>query len=156
MEGIFVNRRTLTVVAALALAGCGGDSPLGPEARDAEFAASLGIDLADMTETPSGLFLRDDEEGAGDLARAGDLATVTFSLWIADGTSIEDGVFSFTLGAQEAIVGFDQAVTDMAVGGQRTVIIPATLAYGVRGNGTIPPNAVLVYELVLTDLVKPL
>lgn len=146
--------RTLTVAAALALTACGGDSPLGPEPRDAKYAASLGIDLADMTETPNGLFIRDDVVGTGVVAEAGDFATVTFSLWPADGTSIQSGVFPFTLGAQQAVVGFDQAVTGMAVGGRRTVIIPSTLAYGVAGNGPIPSNAVLVYELVLTDLDK--
>lgn len=149
-----MNRRAIIVVATLSLGGCGADNPLGPEARDAEYAASLAIDLTSMTETTSGLFFRDDVVGTGAVATAGDLATVTFSLWLADGTSIENGVFPFTLGVQEETVGFDQAVTGMAVGGQRTVVIPATLAYGVRGNGAVPPNAVLVYQLVLTDLVK--
>ena len=42
-------------------------------------------------------------------------------------------------------------VTGMKVGGIRRVIIPPSLAYGATGssNGTIPPNAALVFEILL-------
>ncbi len=43
----------------------------------------------------------------------------------------------------------------MRVGGERTAVIPANLAYGSVGNSGIPGNAVLVYELGLTAIRKP-
>lgn len=158
--------KTVGVAVALTLAfvACGDDpvdvgpNLLGPNPRDVEFVASLGIDLADMVETTSGLFYRDDVVGAGDdIAAAGDAATVGYVLWLVDGTSLGSGVFPFvlgTIGSGGAIAGFDEGVTGMRVGGERTLVIPAPLAYGSGGTPGIPGDAVLVYELALTALDK--
>ena len=150
------SRTTLGVALAVALviAACGG-SPLGPNPSDTEFDASLGIDLAAMTETASGLFYIDDPVGTGEIAAADDSVTVDFELWLSDATAIQSGVFSFILGAGQAIAGFDEGVTGMREGGERTLVIPASLAYGSEGVPGIPGDAVLVYEVGLTVVRKP-
>ena len=152
--------RTLGVVAAAALAivACGddpvgddplGDDPLGPNPRDVEFAASLGIDLDNMTETASGLFFRDDVVGTGPVVGSGDRATVTYSGWLPDGTLFDSGDFQFDV-PSGAIPGFGEGVTGMQVGGERTIVVPAALGYGSTGQGSIPSDAVLVFKLTLT------
>ena len=41
----------------------------------------------------------------------------------------------------------------MKVGGTRTLIIPADLAYGARGDGgLVPPNTALVFDVELLDV----
>ena len=42
----------------------------------------------------------------------------------------------------------------MKVGGIRRVIMPPSLAYGATGNGagTIPPNAALVFDILLGNV----
>ena len=151
------SRTTLGMALAvtLAIAAC-GDSPLGPDPSNTEFDASLGIDLSAMTETASGLFYIDDPVGAGEMAAAGDSATVDYEVWLADGTGIEAGTdFQFLVGGGSVIAGFDEGVTGMRVGGERTIVLPASLAYGSSGVGNIPGNAVLVYHLALTAVLKP-
>ena len=61
--------------------------------------------------------------------------------------------FRFRLGAGEVIKGWDQGVAGMAVGGQRRLVIPASLGYGQRGaGGVIPPGATLLFDIELLGI----
>jgi peptidylprolyl isomerase len=59
--------------------------------------------------------------------------------------------FKFALGKGSVIVGWDQGVLGMKVGGRRRITIPPMLAYGKRGaGGVIGPDETLVF---VVDLV---
>ena len=148
--------RALSVAAALTLAvtAC-GDNVFGPDPTGVQFAESLGIDLDAMTETPSGLFIRDDVEGTGEPAVLGDQVTLTYTGWLVDGEQFDSGTLMVTLGVTALIEGFTEGLVDMRVGGMRTIVIPADLGYGSQGQGGIPADAVLVFELAVTEVVKP-
>ena len=144
----------VTAIVTLALAACGGN-PFGPEPGDVVFADTLGIVLDDFTETASGLFYRDDVMGTGELAAIGDQVTLTYTGWLVDGTEFDslDGL-TFTLGVANLIAGFTEGGIGMQVGGTRTIVIPASLAYGSQRFESIPADAVVVFELIMTALVK--
>jgi FKBP-type peptidyl-prolyl cis-trans isomerase FkpA len=42
----------------------------------------------------------------------------------------------------------------MPVGSKFKFTLPANLAYGEQGAGSIPPNSVLVFEVELLEIVK--
>jgi FKBP-type peptidyl-prolyl cis-trans isomerase len=146
--------RTLGVAAALTLAllACGSNA-FGPTPRDAEFAASLGIDLDAMTETASGLFYVDEVVGTGPAAAAGDIATVAYTGWLPDAEEFDSSTgFTFQLGEPGIIDGFNEGVTGMQIGGVRTIVVPPSLGYGSEGRDPVPGDAVMVFELTLTAL----
>ncbi len=146
--------RTLGLAAAVtvALVACGGNA-FGPTPGDAEFAASLGIDLDAMTETASGLFYVDEVVGTGSAAATGDVATVTYIGWLPDATEFDSGTgFTFLIGAPGIIAGFSEGVTGMQSGGARTIVVPPELGYGSEGRLNVPGDAVMVFKLTLTAL----
>ncbi len=69
-------------------------------------------------------------------------------------TSKGRGPFEFVLGGGQVIPGWDQGFDGMKIGGRRRLTIPPHLAYGVdgAGNGIIPPNATLIFEMELLDV----
>ena len=54
-------------------------------------------------------------------------------------------------GLDMAILGFDNEIPPMNVGGKRRLLIPSPLAYAEEGNGPIPPNQDLTFELEILD-----
>jgi FKBP-type peptidyl-prolyl cis-trans isomerase FkpA len=100
--------------------------------------------------------------GTGTEATAGKRLSVNYTGWLynpsgTDGkgaqfdSSIGRAPFPFTLGAGQVISGWDRGVAGMRVGGQRRLVLPPELAYGSSGNGPIPPNATLVFDIELLD-----
>ncbi|KXS32902.1 MAG: Peptidyl-prolyl cis-trans isomerase [Candidatus Gallionella acididurans] len=116
------------------------------------------METGNMTE----LIKTDVKLGTGDLAIPGKLVSVHYTGWLYDASAPDhhgkkfdssrdrNEPFEFPLGAGRVIAGWDQGVAGMKVGGQRTLIIPASMGYGARGaGGVIPPNATLVFDVEL-------
>jgi FKBP-type peptidyl-prolyl cis-trans isomerase FkpA len=104
-------------------------------------------------------------EGGGAEAQAGQEVVVHYTGWLyepdADGdkgekfdSSVDRGdPFVFPLGGGRVIRGWDEGVAGMQVGGKRTLIIPADMAYGDRGAGAvISPGATLVFDVELLEI----
>ena len=98
--------------------------------------------------------------GDGVEAAPGKALTVNYTGWLYDpaktdskglqfDTSTTSSAFTFTLGGQQVIQGWDQGLVGMKVGGIRKLVIPSTLAYGGTRNQSIPPFATLVFEVEL-------
>ncbi len=111
-----------------------------------------------MQKTPSGLQYEDLVPGSGDSPKAGKKVTVHYTGWLTNGTKFDSSVdrnepFTFVIGAGQVIPGWDEGVMSMKIGGKRKLVIPPELGYGAAGaGGVIPPNATLVFEVILLDI----
>lgn len=61
-------------------------------------------------------------------------------------------LLTFTLGAGQAIRGFDEGVSLMHVGDKAEFLIPSALGYGTKAAGSIPANSVLRFEVEVIDV----
>ena len=130
----------------------------------------------------SGLQVRDVRVGREDgmQAEVGDQCSVHFTGKLQDGTVFDTSLnealkgnqvefkvkegddllgwdrgnpIMFVVGNGEVIAGWDEGVLGLRVGGIRELIVPPHLGYGEKGAGeTIPPNAVLHFEIELLDV----
>lgn len=148
MKSIFQLVASLTC--ALALTACGGG----------------GSDSPAPTAPAQPAFTKTDTVvGTGIEAAAGDNVTVNYTGWLYSATAAGNkgsqfdtstgrGAYTFTLGAKQVIAGWDQGVPGMKVGGKRTLVIPADLAYGSTGKGSIPPNAALIFDVEMVAIKR--
>jgi len=132
----------------------------GPSIDCATLATGLAAADSTLTVTPSGLKLRDQTVGTGATVNAGQLVAVHYSGCLTSGVKFDENsdaqsplAFRVGLTPPQVIKGFDEGMIGMKVGGRRQLVIPDSLAYGSTGNGSIPPNATLVFtvDLVATQ-----
>ena len=97
--------------------------------------------------------------GTGNSPKQGQTVVVHYTGWLTDGKKFDSSVdrgepFEFEIGVGQVIEGWDDGVASMKVGGKRKLTIPPDLAYGDSevGDGLIPANSTLVFEIELLEL----
>ena len=122
--------------------------------------AKLAELTAGATETASGLMYVIHKEGNGVKPEASQVVKVHYKGSLADGTVFDSSYdrnqpIEFPIGVGKVIPGWDEGISLLSEGGKATLIIPSSLAYGERGaGGVIPPNATLVFDVELIEIVK--
>jgi FKBP-type peptidyl-prolyl cis-trans isomerase len=155
------GKRTVTMPASLAYGTTGsGAIPAN---------AALVFDIELLAVDPNGwlgvtaLKTVDVTLGSGTAADTGKTVSVTYTGWLYDarlastkGTQFDSNVggtaLSFKVGSSQVIPGFEQGVQGMRPGGKRTITIPASLAYGSGGQGSIPGGAALVFDITVNSV----
>lgn len=111
----------------------------------------------EVTTTETGLQYEVLREGDGPVPTAADQAQLHYRGTLVDGTEFDTsyGGEPAVFGVGAVIPGFAEALQLMPVGSHYRVWIPSDLAYGPQGSGPIiGPNAVLVFEIELLDIVE--
>lgn len=103
---------------------------------------------------PSDLVIEDVVIGGGAVAASGDTVTVHYVGTLLNGTQFDSSYsrnqpFTFRIGANQVIQGWERGVPGMRVGGKRRLTIPPSLGYGNQANGPIPANSTLKFEIDL-------
>ena len=147
------------VIVAIIVLILAGNKNTAPNAAPANQTSQNETTMETKT-LPDGLQITDEVVGTGTEAVAGDTVTVNYVGTLTDGKVFDASAnhgnqgFSFVLGAGQVIRGWDEGVAGMRVGGKRKLVIPPSLGYGSQdvGNGLIPPNSTLIFEVDLLSV----
>jgi peptidylprolyl isomerase len=126
-----------------------GKQAQGPIPPNSEL--NFDVELLGVTKIPE-VTIIDERVGTGAVAEKGSKVNVVYKGTLRDGTVFDKGTISVVVGAGEVIKGWDKGIPGMKVGGKRKLVIPPELAYGKLGQGPIPPNSELTFEIELQDV----
>ncbi len=123
--------------------------------KEAEAFFAENANAEGVTQTDSGLQYKVLEEGEGAKPGADDTVTVHYRGRLLDGTEFDssyerDQPATFALNS--VIAGWTEALQLMSEGSKYELYIPSDLAYGPGGNGPIPPNSALIFEVELLEV----
>jgi FKBP-type peptidyl-prolyl cis-trans isomerase FkpA len=128
-----------------------------PAPLHGEFAPELAVEAEEMRHAGGGLWLRDLREGSGAEVGPRSEVVVVYTLWLADGTLVQDsrgageGV-RIRVGAGEALPGLERGLRGMRSGGRRQLVVPPHLAYGRAGTADVPPHSTLIFDIEVVDV----
>lgn len=121
-----------------------------------DFSKKQASSIQDITD----LKIQEIKVGSGSAeVEIGDTISVHYAGFLTDGRKFDSSYdrktpFSVEIGKGQVIKGFEQGVLKMRLGGKRRIFIPDSLGYGSKGQGPIPPNADLIFEVELLDIKK--
>jgi FKBP-type peptidyl-prolyl cis-trans isomerase len=153
-------RRRLMLLAVLGLAACNLDVPLGnptnapndPSQPDTEtFAANLNINISQMTKTSMGDYYKDLKVGGGATLTQPQVVIFSYETFLKTGVLV-DGAVNLQQDLSQVVRGLQDGMIGMQEGGERVVVVPSALAFGDLGKPPIPPNATLVFDVLLKTI----
>lgn len=138
----------------------GGESSSGSSAPAIPGPESFG-QYDKYKDDASALFV-DLRIGTGAEAKTGQTVAMVYKGWLTNGKLFDESktdpksgkiqAFQFVLGQGGVIVGWEQGIPGMKVGGIRRLVVPPSVGYGPGGHDPIPPNAVMVFDVQLAEV----
>jgi FKBP-type peptidyl-prolyl cis-trans isomerase FkpA len=109
-------------------------------------------------KTESGLIYKEITAGTGESPKATDTVKVHYRGTLTNGTEFDSSYKRSSpaeFGLNQVIPCWTEGVQKMKVGGKAQLICPSNLAYGERGQGSIPGGAALIFEIELLGITTP-
>jgi FKBP-type peptidyl-prolyl cis-trans isomerase len=129
--------------------------------KSAAESAALFAKLKDnknVVELPSGLRYEITKAGAGAFPKGTDTVKVHYTGTLVDGTVFDSSVQRndpLEIALNEVIPGWTEGIQKVNKGGKIKLYVPASLAYGDNGQGSVPPGSTLVFDVELLDILPP-
>lgn len=161
--GLFLVTSSAFAIVVIITAVTQNDQPADPAAQTQKNTPKnqlQGTKLTGFTPVASvpKLQVIDLQKGSGATVKPGASVVVDYTGALASTgvifESSKDSGQPVPINLSEVIAGWSQGVPGMKVGGTRRLLIPAALAYGPQGKGSIPPNAALVFDITVAKIAK--
>lgn len=129
------------------------------DAEDIDKPQPFDVEGLDTLHTTSGLQYIVVEEGHGERPEKGHVLVVHYSAYLSDGTLFDSSVkrgepLRFVLGAGQVLEGLDIGFSLLKKGSKARLIIPPYLAYGDEGEGPVPPDETVIFDVELIDFQR--
>lgn len=123
-------------------------------------AFSLQANAAEPKEekTATGIVITQLKEGSGAMPKASETVKVHYRGVLENGKEFDSSYGRgqpATFPLNRVIPCWTEGVQKIKVGGKAKLLCPSNMAYGSRGvPGTIPPDATLIFEVELLEILK--
>ncbi len=102
--------------------------------------------------TTSGLHYVIEEPGEGDHPTSTSRVSVNYKGFLLDGTVFDESNDApLSIALTQVIAGWQEGIPLFKKGGKGLLFIPSSRAYGANGQGPIPPNTPIAFEIELVD-----
>jgi peptidylprolyl isomerase len=113
--------------------------------------------LQGATTTSTGLQYLEESAGSGETPKLGEIITIHYIASLTDGTELANtyttnAPITTVWGTKRLLPGWEEGVGMMKPGGKAKLILPADLAFGEQGYGSVPPNSQIVMEVELLSV----
>jgi FKBP-type peptidyl-prolyl cis-trans isomerase FklB len=129
----------------------------GPYKAEGQAFLDSNKSQAGVVTLPSGLQYRVVKEGTGAKPALTDKVKVHYKGSLINGKVFDSSIGRgepLTIGVNEVIAGWTEALQLMPVGSKWELFIPSDLGYGDGGQGEIQPGATLLFDVELLEIVK--
>lgn len=117
------------------------------------------LTIPDSFSEPNKLVVQPLIEGDGAIVEAGQTIAVKYSGWLTDGTQFdstwdESGNSEpvlFQIGTGQVITGWDEGLVGQKIGSRVLLVIPADMAYGEYGSGSVPADSTLIFVVDILE-----
>ncbi|HYG16280.1 MAG TPA: FKBP-type peptidyl-prolyl cis-trans isomerase [Bacteroidia bacterium] len=128
------------------------------EAFNKKIPEAFDVTGKDTVKLKSGLqYIVVHDNPVGEQAYANRKVKVHYTGYFTDGTIfgcsyLSDEPYEFTLMTGTVILGWDEGIRLMKTGDKYRLIVPPHLAYGKSGEGDIPPNSTIIFDVELISV----
>jgi FKBP-type peptidyl-prolyl cis-trans isomerase FkpA len=145
------------LLAPFLFAACGKtDTECVPATVASEKAAMVAYCTANnitYTEHASGILYEVMAPGLSTQPTIANTVSVVYTGKLLNGTQFDASANPVRLALSAVIKGWQIGIPLIKKGGRIKLVIPSSLAYGCTGQGSIPPNAPLYFEVSLADVL---
>jgi FKBP-type peptidyl-prolyl cis-trans isomerase len=92
------------------------------------------------------------EQGAGDNVKSEQIAMVEYEVSLLDGTVVYKSKPGEKVGHDNVESGLHEAMLLLKAGDRAKFVLPSYRAFGLTGEGKIPMNAAVVYDIRLVEI----